>query len=135
MKSFGQRVKDLREALGMTQEQLAKAISRSQKAVSLIERGDRPTPSSKTLQALADVFDVIPTWLLTGEGEMKPHSALSAQENELLLLYRALSTPGKAYLMSRLQDIYKGEYEKSPSPRSPSPGDHEREPKDTKRFN
>jgi len=65
--SIGQRLKRIREQLGLSQAQLAKRIGFSQKAVSHWERGERdiPTQALVALKQLGVNID----WLLTGEGE------------------------------------------------------------------
>ncbi len=65
--SIGQRLKQVREQLGLSQAQLAKKIGFSQKAISHWERGERDIPT-QALIALKRIGINI-DWLLTGEGE------------------------------------------------------------------
>lgn len=51
---FAERLRRLREAAGLTQEQLAERAGLSAKAVSLLERGERTRPYPHTVRALAD---------------------------------------------------------------------------------
>lgn len=69
--TFGQRVKKARLAAGLTQAQLAKAVGFShQSAIGNIEADMRE--GSRSIAVLAQVLDVDPLWLETGDGEMTP---------------------------------------------------------------
>jgi predicted ATPase/DNA-binding XRE family transcriptional regulator len=58
--SFGVRLRQLREAAGLTQEQLAERAGLSAKAVSLLERGERRRPYPHTVTSLADALGLAP---------------------------------------------------------------------------
>ena len=53
---FGLRVKQLRTRLGLTQDELAEKISRTQRQISLIEVG-KSFPNTETIVNMACVFD------------------------------------------------------------------------------
>ncbi|HEX2182473.1 MAG TPA: helix-turn-helix domain-containing protein, partial [Rubrobacteraceae bacterium] len=53
---FGERLRNLREAAGLTQEELASRASLTAKAVSALERGERKRPYPHTVRALADAL-------------------------------------------------------------------------------
>ena len=54
--TFAERLRRLREAAGLTQEELAQRAGLSSKAVSLLERGERTRPYPHTVTALADAL-------------------------------------------------------------------------------
>jgi predicted ATPase/DNA-binding XRE family transcriptional regulator len=54
--SFGGRLRQLREAAGLTQEELAERAGLSRKAISVLERGDRKRPYPHTVRSLADAL-------------------------------------------------------------------------------
>ncbi len=56
--AFGTRLRELREAKGLTQSQLALAAGLSGGSVSNLEQGFRKTPSWETLQKLAGALGV-----------------------------------------------------------------------------
>ena len=56
--SFGARLRRLREAAGLTQEELALRAGLSSDAVSRLERGQRKRPYPHTVRALADALDL-----------------------------------------------------------------------------
>lgn len=58
----GRRIKDLRRAADLTQEDLAERIGKAVQSISAIERGEY-NPSFETLEALAEVFNVAPAYL------------------------------------------------------------------------
>ena len=51
--AFGARLKRLREAVGLTQEELAERAGLSRKAISVLERGERKRPYPHTVRSLA----------------------------------------------------------------------------------
>ena len=54
--SFGARLRQLREAAGLTQEQLAERAGLSANAIGALERGERRRPYQHTIQALAEAL-------------------------------------------------------------------------------
>src|SRR5437660_2700331 len=56
--SFGTQLKALREAAGVTQEELAKIAGLSVHAVSALERGERRRPHVETVRALSAALDL-----------------------------------------------------------------------------
>ena len=73
-KDFGQRVRKLRRAYGLTQEELAEKVDISASFMGHIERGSR-IASLETLVSLCNVLKVSPTHLLRAslQGEMEEH--------------------------------------------------------------
>ena len=69
MKNMGERVKLIRKALGMTQEQLAQRLGIGKTALSMIETG-KARLSSRNRNILIQDLNVNPTWLETGKGEL-----------------------------------------------------------------
>ncbi len=55
---FGVKLRQLREAAGLTQEELASRAGLSVKAVGVLERGQRRRPYPHTVRALADALDL-----------------------------------------------------------------------------
>ena len=58
-KSFGERLRGLREAAGLSQEELANRAHVSAKAIGAIERGERRRPYPHTLASLADALRLV----------------------------------------------------------------------------
>ena len=66
---MGERIKELRKALGLTQQEFAKRIGSVQNTITGYETGRR-IPSSQVISLISREFNVNETWLRTGEGEM-----------------------------------------------------------------
>jgi transcriptional regulator with XRE-family HTH domain len=56
--SFGERLRQLREAAGFTQEELASRANLTAKAVGALERGERKRPYPHTVRSLADALEL-----------------------------------------------------------------------------
>lgn len=100
MTTFGEKIKDLRKEKGITQKEMAQALSVTVSTLSHWEC-DYQEPSFKDLALLANYFDVSTDYLLgVMEDEETPRlntpAALPLDETELLKNYRALSYAGKA---------------------------------------
>lgn len=59
MTPFGERVRDLREARGVTQKQMAEALGVSAAYLSALEHGKRGAPSWVLLQKIVGYFNII----------------------------------------------------------------------------
>jgi len=87
---FPQRLRQLRTARGMTQDQLAAAAGIATDTISLYERG-RSRPRGRTVTALAAALDCDGAYLMgtppaiDGGGEI-----LDAAESELVSMFRAV---------------------------------------------
>ena len=77
---FGARLRGLREAAGLTQEELAERAGLTAKAISMLERGQRKRPYPHTVRALADALKLSEDGALTGRSggdATAPHAATS----------------------------------------------------------
>jgi transcriptional regulator with XRE-family HTH domain len=84
----GNRIRELREAAGWSQEQLAAAAKLSRDAISRIERGDR-APRLDTLEEIAAAFDMQLVQLL--DLHLRPERA-GAQQRRMATLKRHLAS-------------------------------------------
>ena len=66
---MNERIKKLRKALGLTQQEFADKIGSVQNTITGYETGRR-APSNQVIALLVREFNVNETWLRTGEGEM-----------------------------------------------------------------
>lgn len=66
---MGERVKELRKALGLTQDQLAGRLGIGKAALSMIETG-RAALTARNRNILVQELNVNPDWLDTGRGEL-----------------------------------------------------------------
>ena len=62
--TMGEKIKDRRKALGMTQQELAKKMGfKTRSHISLIEQGERNIPVNK-IKELAKILDISPDYLV-----------------------------------------------------------------------
>ncbi len=79
MENIGQRIKQLRKMLGLTQKEFAEKIGKATISISKWEAGDR-TPDESTLRLISQTFGVNLDWLKTGEGEMLQPGVVPTKE-------------------------------------------------------
>ena len=72
------RMTTLMKSLNMSTNAFAKSIGKSQSAVRLVVEG-KTKPSFDVLDAICDKYNVNPTWLLKGSGEMLADSIPPAE--------------------------------------------------------
>ena len=78
--TINQRIKLLREHLGLSQDEFASQIGLSRKMLSRYEKG-KNVPSEKTLRLIEQTFSVNPSWLREGKGEMfKPKPKITVSD-------------------------------------------------------
>lgn len=82
-KMFQNRLKELRKARKLSQEDLGKVINISGRNISYLEAGER-SPSPEILNKLADVFDVSVDYLLGRSGLRQ------AEAEQVLSLFKDL---------------------------------------------
>ena len=94
MATFGERLRELREELDLTQEMLAKEIGSQKETISRWENGRR-TPSNDAIFDLADYFETPISYLLGQSNERHFHhlsdeeaaAAADAEEQEIIDYY------------------------------------------------
>ncbi|MBP0583494.1 transcriptional regulator [Labrys sp. LIt4] len=91
---LGKRIRALRQAAGLTQQQLADAVEVSRAAVAFWETG-REGSINKHLTALCEALGVGEDTLLNGLAEERIETTLSPDEADLIALYRMLSPSRK----------------------------------------
>lgn len=85
-----ERIRNRREELQMTQDELAKKIGyKSRSSINKIERGENDIPQSKIL-SFARALNTTPDYLMGWE-DVPNISQFNDDENQILLLYRRLS--------------------------------------------
>jgi transcriptional regulator with XRE-family HTH domain len=86
------RIRERRQKVGMTQEELADRIGTNQRQISKYENGHND-PTADVLAALARALDTTTDWLLgltdTPERPLRTEADLNEDERELLLIYRS----------------------------------------------
>lgn len=85
------RIKAIRKAANLTQEEFGARIGIKQNSVALIESGKR-NPSSQLILSICREFGINRTWLETGEGDMMDTSV----EQSIEMLTRAMEGDSSA---------------------------------------
>ena len=98
---MNERIKKLRRALDLTQQEFGERINLKQNTIALIE-GGRNT-SDQTISAICREFNVSETWLRTGEGEMFHQLD---DEQELADLFAAVAISDDNDLIKRIIKTY-----------------------------
>ena len=80
---MNERIRELREFLGKSQEDFAQSLELSRNYISLVENGQR-TMSSHTIKVLCTLYDVNENWLRTGEGMMFVEKTEDEEISEML---------------------------------------------------
>ena len=79
MSTLGQRIRELRNGRGWSQQRLAEMVGVRQKAISSYERGVN-VPSAEILVAVAEAFDVSLDYLAQRSNEDAPRVAIADRE-------------------------------------------------------
>lgn len=80
MGTFGQRLRELRNQRGISQNELSKYVGVSKSSINMYERDERE-PGFETLEAIADFFNVNMDYLLGRESKEPPTDGLSKLNN------------------------------------------------------
>ena len=86
------RIKDLRQALGLTQEELGRKLNLQKAAISKYEKGI-VIPNGDVLKRLSAIFNVSTDYLL--DNEIARAEKFSDDETKLICDYRCLDEEGK----------------------------------------
>lgn len=92
----GEKIKQLRKALGLTQEELGNMIGVQKAAINKYESGVVVNLKKSTISSLAKALHVSPVELLSPD-------SLTDDEDLLICTYRSLSSSGKEYLLQQAQ--------------------------------
>ena len=68
--SINERIKQIREVLGLTQQELAFKLKIGQSTIADVEKG-RIYPNQNYVKGLHEIFDINLNWLICGSGKMK----------------------------------------------------------------
>lgn len=87
----GERIKMMRVARHLTQEELGQAIGVQKSAIAKYESGRVVNLKRETIRDLAAALDVAPSWLLGMDDAVEPEISreLTREEDRLLECYRA----------------------------------------------
>ncbi|ABR48765.1 helix-turn-helix domain protein [Alkaliphilus metalliredigens QYMF] len=96
------RIRELRQELGMTQEELGRKINQTKSNVSKYETGTLE-PNIQTLNLLSDIFDVSIDYLVGKSNIKKQDACIGAEMHELMNNLGNLSEESKKELEKYVQ--------------------------------
>lgn len=102
---IGQRIKEARNALGYSAEQVAAFLGVAPATVYRYENGDISKLPSKFIKPLAEFLCVSPSWLMCWSEEGAPKPSLNPQEDSLVSSFRVLSPRGQELLLERAEEL------------------------------
>ena len=102
--TLGQRLKEIRESAGLSQQQIAECLSVDQSLISKFESGERSI-SSTQLDALCDIVCYPVDKLLDENQNVKPNNAISFRTAKLSIeSIKALSAINRIFLNQMKMD-------------------------------
>jgi transcriptional regulator with XRE-family HTH domain len=107
-----ERIKQVRTALHISQDDFAKRIFISQTLLADIELGNR-TVKERTIQLISTELNVNKKWLLTGEGEMFTAPPPDMQLEKLIETFKQLDKVLRDYLLEQSKGLLKIQKEKT----------------------
>jgi transcriptional regulator with XRE-family HTH domain len=87
---ISQRIKRLREALGISQRAFSRLLSLSAGYISGVEINSRPV-NDRLVKQIVSEFGVDKDWLLTGKGQMFVQKDTDERSARLMVLFNGLS--------------------------------------------
>ena len=106
------RIKQVRQALNVSQRDFSKRIYISQTLLGDIELGNRNV-NDRTIQLISTEFSVNKDWLLTGKGEMFSAPPVDLQLENLVEIFNQLDKGLKDYLLDQSKGLLKIQKEKT----------------------
>jgi phage repressor protein C with HTH and peptisase S24 domain len=107
MESYGERLKQLRHSVGLTQEALAEKIGNISKTT--IHRIEHQTisPSARDVFKICRYFNVYMEWFMTGKGRKfrQPIIALTDEDKQLLRKFNQLGRLDRGRALERIQTM------------------------------
>jgi transcriptional regulator with XRE-family HTH domain len=117
--SPGTRIRELRQIADMSQGELGRRVGVQRAAIHKYENGSVENIPLKTIEKIANVFDVSPTYIVGWNGEYSNPLAAEVrivqgvktffgmEALELLETYLALDNAGKKRLVQYSEEVYK----------------------------
>lgn len=111
----GERIKYLREAKGMTQDELAAKLGTIRQTIYKYEKNIVTNIPSDRVEALAKILETTPEYILGWDEKLKPTPSNTRIENQVLNILKDLNSEGKKKVLEyaefiKYQGIYKNDY-------------------------
>lgn len=102
---MGQRIKERRIAMNLTQEELATRLGLQKSAVAKYENGRVENIKRSVIQRMAYILDCSPCYLMGWEEPKEKETALRPDETDLLTSYNKLNDAGKVKAREAVDDL------------------------------
>jgi transcriptional regulator with XRE-family HTH domain len=112
MKTVYERIKELREKLGISQVDFSERIFVSKSLIGEIEIGKRNV-NDRIIFIIAKQFNVNEDWIRTGNGEMFTNSPPDTRLEKLLSIYHNLDNASRTCLVEQSSILLKLQNEKN----------------------
>jgi len=109
MEGIAERIRKLREKLGINQDDFAKKIDLDRSHISKFEKG-AITPKDRHIALICGAFNVNEVWLRTGVGEMlvdTPDGLSTDDERRLVTMFRRLLPELKIIVLDKVRELLK----------------------------
>ncbi len=106
---LNERVKELRDFLGLTMEKFGERVGVKKSAINKIEKGNNSV-TDQMIKSICREFGVSEEWLRTGEGEMFVHISSNETKRQLLHLIDKLPESKLGYVLAYVQGLYINEH-------------------------
>ncbi|MDR0910116.1 MAG: helix-turn-helix domain-containing protein [Spirochaetaceae bacterium] len=101
-----ERIKAVRQGLGLSQRAFAKEIYISQSFYGAIELGQKE-PNNRIIQLIATRFNVNKDWLITGKSEMFEKSPPDVKLEQLVAIFKQLNGLFQDYILLQINALLK----------------------------
>ena len=103
--TVGERIKNRREEIGMTVDELAEKLGKNRATIYRYERGDIEKLPIEILEPISRALDVTPGFLMgwSQKAETAPAPSLSTDERHLIDLFRQLTPKEQGSLIGRAE--------------------------------
>lgn len=111
----GERIRQLRIAHQMTQEELGAKVGVQKAAIYKYENGLIVNLKRSTIEKLALVLDTTPTYLMGMEDDEPEQAALTPAQASLLAIFNELNEEGQSKVIGYAEDLCRTGYYKKDS--------------------
>ena len=102
--TISNRIKSVRQKLGITQKEFCKHIFLSHSFCANMERGERK-PNERICELICNKYGVNKEWLITGDGDMFSKSPPDIELEQLVGLIKGLDPLFREYIIQQIKQF------------------------------
>lgn len=109
--TMGERIRQLRENKGMTQEQLGQILGVQKSAIRKYEKGSVENIKRSSIKKMADLFEVTPAYLMCFDEEESNNDfpVLDEEIKQVIHMYSQLDINDKAEIRGEMKHMLKAD--------------------------